>query len=125
MTTPRFTLKLRSSRTLLDRIEAAADALGIMPADFVRHAIEKELRYQEVSRIKEDVALVELQKNVVGRGMGLAVLLEEEGSELATCQLCLKTFPRRPESVEGPLFCPECMELAKGGDFSVVLEPEP
>jgi hypothetical protein len=37
--------------------------------------------------------------------------------------MCLREFDRPLVSVEGPLFCDDCLALAKGGDFSILAKP--
>jgi hypothetical protein len=88
--------------------------------------LEQEITRQEIRFIKDEITIQEINRNILSRGQSLQLPLDEENEalyrHLHTCQMCMREFDRPLVSVEGPLFCNDCMGLARGGDFSVVDE---
>lgn len=123
MATARYTMKIHTTAHMLERVRDAADYAGVSVADFVHSALERALREQEVRYLKAEVTMEELRRNVLNRPQSVAVPMDE--AEEAVCQLCLKPFVPAEPPPEGPLLCEDCLALAKGGDFSVVMEPTP
>ena len=122
MPTPMFTIRIRSGKNFLDRVASVADNLGLRPAEFIQYALEKELEQAEKDQLKEDVAIEEIQKNVINNAQSLHVTLEDDDDQenQAMCQLCLKVFYIPSSAVDGPTLCPDCHDLAKGGSYSEV-----
>ena len=118
MAAPFVTIKVRSGRKLMDRIEATCRYLDVTPANFIEYAIEGELRRQEKNQLKEDITLEEIRHNILGVGQSLS-LVEEEGGEVTNCQLCLKEIPGR-DDVEGPVLCEDCHSLARGANLTAL-----
>lgn len=118
MAAPFVTIKVRSGRKLMDRIEAACRYLDVTPANFIEYAIEGELRRQEKNQLKEDITLEEIRHNILGVGQSLS-LVEEEGGEVINCQLCLKEISWR-DDVEGPVLCEDCHSLARGANLTAL-----
>lgn len=120
----RETVRLALGSRLLERIDAVAGQLGMEREEMIRYALEREIARQEVHCLKDEITLQEISHNVVAGGQTLPLPLAAENEalqrELSTCQMCLREFDRPPSRVEGPLFCEECLGLARGGDFSVV-----
>lgn len=109
---------------LAQRMGEVCEQLNVSPESFAGYAIEQEVTRQEIRFIKEEITIQEINRNILGDGQSLQLPLEEENEALFlhmhTCQMCLREFDRALADVQGPLFCSECMELARGGDFSKV-----
>ena len=116
MAAPFVTIKVRTGRKLMDRIEAACRYLDVTPANFIEYAIEGEVGRQEKNQLKENITLEEIRSNILGVGQSLTII-EEEGAEVTNCQLCLKEIPWR-DDVEGPILCEDCHSLAKGANIT-------
>ena len=112
---------------MLARMKSVCDYLQLSPDGLMHYAIQQEITRQEIHMVKDEITMHEIDRNVLGSGQSLPVRIIEENDELtrhiATCQMCLKEFREPNESVEGPLFCADCLEMAHGGDFTG-LEPE-
>ena len=106
------------------RMEEVCNLLHLSEDDFVKFAIENEIMRQEIHLVKDEITIQEINKNVLGQGQSLNFSLVEDNVELnrqvSTCQMCLREFGRPLDRVEGPMFCDDCLGLARGGDFSKV-----
>ena len=122
MPTPMFTIRIRAGKSFLDRVASVSDNLGLRPAEFIQYALEKELETVERDQLREDVAIEEIQRAVINNAQALSVSLEddEEQENQVMCQLCLKVFTIPAMYVDGPTLCPDCHDLAKGGNYSEV-----
>jgi hypothetical protein len=120
MSAPFSTIKVKAGHHLMERIEEICRYLEVTPAHFIEYALASELTRQEAHRVKEDIALEEIRRNILGAGQSVGLAPEQEYDDTTQCQLCLKPIPRK-EGVEGPLLCEECLSLAKGAR----LEPPP
>jgi len=113
---------------LEERINDACNQLNVSPENFARYAIEQEVTRQEIRFIKDEITIQEINRNILGDGQSLQVPLEAENEALYrhihTCQMCLREFERPLINIDGPIFCNECMDLARGGDFTA-LEDSP
>jgi hypothetical protein len=107
------TIRIRLSRPLLARIEAAAAQLDASPAGFMQYASENELARQEAARLEEQAALEQLRESVLASGQSLSIHPDAEPAGEAACQLCLREIPHATR-VEGPLLCDACYALAQG-----------
>ena len=115
-------IKVKLKKSVLERLNELAAAFDLSREEFIRTAVDNELKLREVERVREEIALLEIDRNVLAEGQTLSVpaALADGPSTPATasCELCLTEIPSPPVGVAGPLFCDECLKLAKGGDFS-------
>jgi hypothetical protein len=120
-------IQIELRHELIERAEELCQYLNIDLESLAEYALEQEITRQEIRRIKDEITIQEINRNILGGGQSLNVLLREEHEALYrhfhTCQMCLREFDRPLVSVEGPLFCDDCLALAKGGDFSVLVKP--
>ena len=119
MPTATYTVKVKIGQNLMERINKVSEFLDVNPANFVEYAIDKELQQQEQHRLREDITLEEIRKNILAVGQELSPDFHESHGEdtvPGACQLCLKPISQ-PEKVDGPLLCDACLSLAKGGDL--------
>ena len=111
---------------MAQRLNSISGYLQISPAGFLEYAIEQEIARQEIHRLKDEITIQEINKNILGDGQSFPIQLVNENKELnrqiSTCQMCLVEFDQPLDLVEGPWFCDDCLALAKGGDFTG-LEP--
>ncbi len=114
-------LKFKFPSSLLERMDAAAAELGMSRTIFFVEAVENELKRLEESKVKEEIALLEINQKILAKGQSLNVISDAEGhgpdSLHAECAMCHAELPPPPREVSGPLFCPDCMEIAKGAAF--------
>ena len=115
-------IKVKLKKSVLARLNELAAAFDLSREEFIRTAVDNELKLREVERVREEIALLEIDRNVLAQGQTLSVpAAEADGTSTAataSCELCLAEIPAPPVGVAGPLFCDECLKLAKGGDFS-------
>jgi predicted transcriptional regulator len=114
-------LRLQIRGTLAQRVEEICDQLQLTPEGFAEYALEQEVTRQEIHRIKDEITFQEINRHILGEGQTLNVPLAEEEEalpRLETCQMCMREFERPVEQVEGPMFCSDCLAMARGGDFS-------
>ena len=111
---------------MAQRLNSISGYLQISPEGFLEYAIEQEIARQEIHRLKDEITIQEINKNILGDGQSFPIQLVNENKELnrqiSTCQMCLVEFDQPLDLVEGPWFCDDCLALAKGGDFNG-LEP--
>ena len=112
---------------IAERMDDVCEFLRVTPESFVNYAVEQEITRQEIRQIKDEITIQEITRDILGNGQSLQIPLGEEEEalyrHLHTCQMCLREFDRPLVNVEGPLFCEQCLALAKGGDFTEVIEP--
>lgn len=115
-------LRVEVDGKLAERMSDVCEQLKISPEVFAGYSIEQEVTRQEIRFIKDEITIQEINRNILGGGQSLQLPLEAENEalyqQLHTCQMCLREFDRPLVNVEGPLFCNDCMELARGGDFT-------
>lgn len=114
-------LRIPISRKLLKRMDDAIRELGITRKQFAQEAITRELNRLEIQMVKEEIALHEIQKRLMAEGQSVRIEFGEDSLLAAgevQCDLCCKLISRPVDQVEGPYFCGECLEVAKGGDFT-------
>ena len=121
------TIRIDVEGKLRERMSDVCDYLNVSPESFTEYAIEQEITRQEIHRIKDEITIQEINRNILNEGQSLQIPLDEEHEalyrHLHTCQMCLREFDRPLVTVQGPLFCDQCLALAKGGDFGVFDEP--
>lgn len=112
---------------MAQRLNSISEYLQIPAEGFATYAIEQEINRQEINRLKDEITIQEINNNILGKGQSITIHMVDENKELnrqiSTCQMCLAEFDRPLDRVEGPLFCDDCLALAKGGDFTG-LEPQ-
>jgi hypothetical protein len=114
-------LKIHLRGPLAQRVEEVCAQLELTPEGFVEYALEQELTRQEIYKIKDEITIQEIDRHILGQGQTLNITSAEEDAalpRLATCQMCMHEFERPADLVEGPLFCEDCLAMARGGDFS-------
>ncbi len=116
------TIKLKIPRELLERLDALAATAGMSRSDFVRSAIEAEVKRREIEKIREDIAILEIDSRILKDGQsvridGIGDPRAEQAGEIL-CELCHTSLPAAAGAFQGPKFCEDCLALAKGGDFS-------
>ena len=108
---------------LLERLDDLVENYDVSRADFLRSAIEHEIKRREIEALREEIAILEINATALKEGESLAI--DESGeisvvtSENERCELCQTELGPITRKFDGPLFCEECVALAKGGDFSV------
>ena len=119
-------IKVKLKKSVLARVKELATAFDLSREEFIQTAVDNELKRREVERIREEIALAEIEKKILAKGQTLSVPVPEAAGAstpaTATCELCLAEIPALPVGVAGPFFCDECLRLAKGGDFSKLEE---
>ncbi len=117
-----ISLKIRMNRSLVERLDDVSRERGIARDEIVFQAVEKELRRLEIEKVKEEITEIEIGKNILADGQSLNVPLSDDQSTPirmgVNCDLCMKEMKPPHTQFEGPFFCADCMEMAKGGDFS-------
>ena len=114
-------IKFKIPSSLLERVDAATAELGMSRTIYIVDAVENELTRLEESKVKEEIALLEINQKVLAEGQSLNVISDAEGhgpdSVHAECAMCHAELPPPARDVSGPLFCPDCMGIAKGAAF--------
>ena len=116
-------LTLPATRSLMVRIREACANLRMTPIAFIEYAVEQELNRQEIIRVKDEIAIQEIDRHILEDGQSLSVEvggLADADGHATICQMCLREFRSPVAGVEGPIFCNECLSMARGGDFSKV-----
>lgn len=105
---------------VLERLDELAAAADESRAEFLRAAIENEVRRREVDKLREEIAILEINEKILKKGQ--SVTLDDPGGPEAAryCQLCLTELAPQPRPFDGPAFCSDCLALARGGDFSTI-----
>ncbi|MCH7477719.1 MAG: hypothetical protein IIA14_06420 [SAR324 cluster bacterium] len=119
-------IRVKLKKSVLARLKELAAAFDLSREEFIQTAVDNELKRREVERVRGEIALLEIDRNILAQGQTLSVPVAEAAGAstpaTATCELCLAEIPSPPVGVAGPLFCDECLKLAKGGDFSQLEE---
>lgn len=114
-------IKLMLPKSLVDRVEAAARREDVSRAQFFVGAALNELKRLELSAIREDIALLEIDRNILAEGQSVNVVAEGDlyGSDAAhsQCEMCHALLPLPEPNVDGPLFCRSCLGIAKGANL--------
>jgi predicted DNA-binding protein len=117
-------IKTKIVRSLAERLDFLAKDAGMSRAELMHAAIEHEVKQREAERLREEIALLEINQNILREGQSVPLAEEEDPALTLTnghrCQLCLTELPPQPHAFQGPLFCDECLALAKGADFSAL-----
>ncbi len=119
------TVKSKVSAELLAQLDALAADAGLSRADFLRQAIEAEVKRREIEAIREEIAILEINSNILKEGQSVTIgddgELRTEAAGAETCALCQEPVGTPAQEFDGPRFCEDCLALAKGGDFSQLL----
>jgi len=112
-------------QNLLSRVEEISEKIQVSPLSFISTALENELARVEEELVREEITMLEIGKNILGRGEELGLEIEPPpeaaaATEVVYCELCKKNEVPPPFPVTGPFFCHSCMELSRGGDFSKI-----
>ncbi len=114
-------MKIKLTRSVVEGMERLAAKLNMTTGEFIQSAVENEIRRCEVSLVREDIALIEIDQNVLADGQDLSISMDEDGplssDGSSHCELCLKECKSPVPPYVGPLFCDDCLAVAKGGDF--------
>ena len=115
-------IRFQLNPRLTERVQAVCEYLNLTPEGLAEYALEQEVTRQEVYKIRDEITIQEIGKNILGEGQSLQIQVGDDNDELTrhltTCQMCLKEFNQPLDPVDGPLFCRNCLDMAKGGDFS-------
>ncbi|MCH8881953.1 MAG: hypothetical protein IIA41_00485 [SAR324 cluster bacterium] len=115
-------IRFKMSPHLAERVRAVCEYLNLTAEGLAEYALEQEVTRQEVYKIRDEITIQEIGKNILGEGQSLHIQVRDENDELnrhlTTCQMCLQEFKHPLDKVDGPLFCRDCLDMAKGGDFS-------
>ena len=111
------TLKVKIDRAILERLEEVAKIDGETLNSWVVDSLRNQLRLWEVDQVRDAIALEEIEREVLFKGQEAATPLDGS-ADVGHCEMCLEEFVLDPQHVDGPHFCPKCMEISKGGDFS-------
>ena len=102
------------------RVDAAVRQAETSRSAFIHDAIENELRRQQVAKVKEEIAMLEINQTILAEGESVPVADDEfspgDSARVVRCEMCQKILPS-PPPVDGPLFCESCLSIAKGGRF--------
>lgn len=116
------TIKVPVPSELLERLDEISAKSGVSRAEIIHAALEGELKKREIEVIREEIAILEIDKNILKEGQSVSI---DENGELHAvethadvCELCQKPLGASYRAFHGPKFCDECLALAKGGDFS-------
>lgn len=112
-------LSLLLPKSLIHRLRDLSSETNLTVDEIAQQALEREIHERVVERIKQVISEEEIKKSVLDRGETVPL---EDVSELGipdvhTCELCARDFSRPLKGIEGPVFCENCIELARGGDF--------
>lgn len=115
-------IQINIPELLYDHLENAAQTDGVSLNNWVCDALKNQQSLWDAERAREAIALEEIQKTALHKGQSIAISVEGELTAASSdqCEMCFQEIKREPEQVEGPFFCPSCMEIAKGGDFSEI-----
>jgi hypothetical protein len=114
-------VKVHLRGSLAQRVGEVCAHLELTPEGFAEYALEQEVARQEIHKIKDEITIQEIDRHILGAGQTLNIPLAEEDAafpRLATCPMCMHEFERPAAHVDGPLFCEDCLAMARGGDFS-------
>ncbi|MDH4248268.1 MAG: ribbon-helix-helix domain-containing protein [Deltaproteobacteria bacterium] len=104
---------LTLDRRLLERLQNRADALGLNMTEVIHNAVENELKRLDKMQTSGDNRLTQLEGNILSKAQSMSLSLEDETGQNPTCELCLKPVHGSQRSVEGPLLCTSCLQLAR------------
>lgn len=114
--------KVKLSKELLRRVDVAAAAAGMVRREVIENAVSRELRRIEIEMVRDEITRLEIGRRVLAAGQTLAADAELDSAgpsqaEPLRCELCTEEIAAANLKVDGPLFCRECLAIAKGGDF--------
>lgn len=107
---------------VLARLDELAAAAGESRTEFLRAAIENEVRRREVDHLREEIAILEINEKILKQGQSVTLDDPVDPSPGRYCQLCLTELAPQRRPFDGPAFCSDCLALARGGDFSAIEE---
>ena len=115
-------LKLTLPGDLVDDLDAAVERYGMARSEFFVEAIKNELLRLSQSRVREDIALIEINESILAQGESVNVVADygKAGAEapFTECDMCHDLLPSPRPDVKGPVFCQRCLGIAKGADLS-------
>lgn len=108
---------------LLERLDSAAAGASMSRQELIREALNREVKRMETERLREEIAALEIEQQILEGGQALEAPLDQDLALdgrplLAHCELCSREIA--PAPVEGPIFCKACLEIARGADFSTL-----
>ncbi len=108
------------SKALMERLQDIARYTHVPIESLVEFALEREIRRKEVQRIKDEISIEEIRQQVVNSSDTVYPEANGDASldlNAHNCELCGSLFFKRLKGVDGPIFCDNCLALAKGGEF--------
>ena len=106
---------------LVEQVEAALSQFNMSQAEFFVEATKNELIRLDESKIREDIALMEIDKKILSEGQSVNIVVEAgdpvPDAPYSQCELCNELLSSPEAGFAGPLFCERCMEIAKGAKF--------
>lgn len=105
----------------MDRVDAAISDHADSRAEFFAEAAKNELTRLEESRVREQIAMMEIDKKILAEGQSVNIVVDASASNpetpYAQCELCHDLLSAPEPGVQGPVFCKRCMGIAKGADM--------
>ena len=115
-----ITMRVKLGEPLAEKVEQLANSEGTTVNQWLVEAVETKIRETELNELRMEIALQEINREVLSGGQELKAFsfddMLADGSDV--CQMCLKEIVMIPGGVDGPSFCTNCLEIAKGADFS-------
>ncbi len=117
---------LRLSSELAQRLREAVAEHDVSLDDLAEAALAQKVLELEIERIRSVVYEEEIRRMLPS--LGEEVPLDEdtlpELPDLHRCELCNTAFSKPLSDVEGPIFCDNCIEIARGGNFDPIEQDE-
>ena len=119
-------LKIMLPGDLMEHVNSAVAQQGLSQVDFFIEAAKNELIRMQQTRTREEIALIEINNDILADGESVNIVAEEGDSSpdslFVQCEMCHDLLPAPKPGVEGPYFCKRCLGIAKGANFQG-LEP--
>ena len=117
---------LRLSAELAQRLREAVAETDMTLDDLAEAALAQKVLELEIERIRGVVYEEEIRRALPS--LGEEVPLDDEAlpalPDVHRCELCNTAFIKPMSEVEGPIFCDNCIEIARGGNFEPIEQEE-
>lgn len=114
-------IKLMLPGDLMEHVNSAVAQQGLSQAEFFVEATKNELIRMQQTRTREEIALIEINNDILAGGESVNIVAEDgkSGPEslFVQCEMCHDLLPAPNPGVQGPYFCSRCMGIAKGANF--------
>lgn len=105
---------------LVDEVDLVVEHYGVARLEFFVDAIRNELVRLSERKIREDIAMIEINESILAEGVSVNIVADEGSTEARyiECEMCHDSLPAPKPDVKGPFFCERCMGIANGADLS-------